>query len=232
MIVNFERIRGLPSSGFMLLCWSSLGLASLVSIHSTILEFYFSFNEKYSFHIKNGTLFVHFLLVFANLGLNCLAEKTIEQKLRYFPLNLGTILSRVSFGWMTGLIWNSYKTGLVIENLWQTLPVDRSEHLTDLIEKQWSELAANYLLAKRKAQEKELLKKSRVKSSKKLTNDQKGRENVEFLKLSPSLSDNGTLKRPSLFLCLIRAHFTSLLFTFFLKFSRDICVLVSPLILG
>jgi hypothetical protein len=41
LIVNIERIKGLPSSGLMLLFWLMLSLGSFVSMHSMILDYHF-----------------------------------------------------------------------------------------------------------------------------------------------------------------------------------------------
>jgi hypothetical protein len=127
---------------------------------------------------------------------------------------------------MTSLVWKGYKSELKTDDLWDSLPRDQSERLVEEIEKSWSPLAKEYLVKKRAMVKNGRKESVKLKDLKKVD----GEDAVFLKKTSTQLA--GEVKRPSLFFCILRVHYHTLLLTGLMKAIRDLCVLASPLVLG
>nr|QUF59448.1 ATP-binding cassette transporter Abcc1-4 [Brachionus angularis] len=219
--VNYERIRGLPSSGLMFTYWATYSLSSIILIYSEIVE---TINYNEQFNLKTIYIFVYCALIYINLILSCLPENhsTLKQrkKQNYNSQYDSGIVSRLIFSWLNGIIIKGNKKDLNVDDIMMIDDQEKSEYVSQKLELYWNTISQKLYLE-------ELSKKHTVKYK----NCSSIEENSKFL---PNRNQDAKLntKKPSLLYCLFRAFYGKFLFGSFLKLVRELLVFVSPIILG
>uniref|UniRef100_A0A8C4VBH8 Multidrug resistance-associated protein 1 n=1 Tax=Falco tinnunculus TaxID=100819 RepID=A0A8C4VBH8_FALTI len=146
-LIQYERIKGVQSSGVMTIFWLiSLSCATVV------------FRSK----IKHGaevdafryvTFCIYFILLLVQLILCCLPERpplfseTVNDP-NPCPESSASFLSRITFWWITGLMVQGYRRPLEAKDLWSLNKEDKSEEIVPGLARNWAKEWAEALIIK------------------------------------------------------------------------------------
>jgi hypothetical protein len=66
IVIHYERIRGLPSSGLMFFVWGTLSLSSFVIMYSKVTVYLFAAVNFNYFKIQIQTFYMNYLIINRN----------------------------------------------------------------------------------------------------------------------------------------------------------------------
>uniref|UniRef100_A0A8C7JPC1 Multidrug resistance-associated protein 1 n=1 Tax=Oncorhynchus kisutch TaxID=8019 RepID=A0A8C7JPC1_ONCKI len=115
LLTQYERLKGVQSSGVMLNFWLVAVLCATVTFRSKIIQ---AINENYR----------HFIFYFISPLFNQNPCPEIG----------ASFLSRISFWWITGLIVTGYKRPLEQKDLWCLNSEDRSQRVVPQLVRRWN----------------------------------------------------------------------------------------------
>uniref|UniRef100_A0A8B9S0C9 Multidrug resistance-associated protein 1 n=1 Tax=Accipiter nisus TaxID=211598 RepID=A0A8B9S0C9_9AVES len=127
-LIQYERIKGVQSSGVMTIFWLiSLSCATVV------------FRSKIIYALNMGaevdafryvTFCIYFVLLFVQLILCCFPERPpLFSETNPCPEFSASFLSRITFWWITGLMVQGYRRPLEAKDLWSLNKEDKSEEI-------------------------------------------------------------------------------------------------------
>uniref|UniRef100_A0A8C4V7C5 Multidrug resistance-associated protein 1 n=1 Tax=Falco tinnunculus TaxID=100819 RepID=A0A8C4V7C5_FALTI len=140
-LIQYERIKGVQSSGVMTIFWLiSLSCATVV------------FRSKIKHALNTGaevdafryvTFCIYFILLLVQLILCCLPERpplfseTVNDP-NPCPESSASFLSRITFWWITGLMVQGYRRPLEAKDLWSLNKEDKSEEIVPGLARNWA----------------------------------------------------------------------------------------------
>ncbi|KAM9556809.1 multidrug resistance-associated protein 1 isoform 5-T6 [Guaruba guarouba] len=140
-LIQYERIKGVQSSGVMMIFWLiSLTCATVV------------FRSKIKYALNTGaevdafryaTFCVYFILLLVQLILCCFPERpplfseTVNDP-NPCPEFSTSFLSRITFWWITGLMVQGYRRPLEAKDLWSLNKEDKSEEIVPGLARNWA----------------------------------------------------------------------------------------------
>ncbi|KAM9012499.1 multidrug resistance-associated protein 1 isoform 6-T7 [Ara ararauna] len=140
-LIQYERIKGVQSSGVMMIFW-------LISL--TCATVVFRSKIKYALNMgaevdafRYATFCVYFILLLVQLILCCFPERpplfsaTVNDP-NPCPEFSTSLLSRITFWWITGLMVQGYRRPLEAKDLWSLNKEDKSEEIVPGLATNWA----------------------------------------------------------------------------------------------
>uniref|UniRef100_A0A8C2AT71 Multidrug resistance-associated protein 1 n=1 Tax=Cyprinus carpio TaxID=7962 RepID=A0A8C2AT71_CYPCA len=217
IILAYERMKGVQSSGVMLNFWLVALVCATVTFRSKILH---ALTEPASVNVfKYTTFYIYYTMLLISLILACLSDQPplFSQAVKDSnpcPELGASFLSRITFWWITGLMVIGYKRPLEEKDLWSLNTEDKSEKVVPQLVRRWD-------------QECNKVKRSEVRTAKGEKKDGQPIEESEIL-LAKTLQKTG---EPSLFCALCRTFGPYFLVSSLYKIIHDILMFVGPEIL-
>uniref|UniRef100_A0A663N7G6 Multidrug resistance-associated protein 1 n=1 Tax=Athene cunicularia TaxID=194338 RepID=A0A663N7G6_ATHCN len=124
-LIQYERIKGVQSSGVMTIFWLISLLCAVVVFRSKIIN---ALNTVDAF--RYATFCIYFILLLVQLILCCFPERPpLFSETNPCPEFSASFLSRITFWWITGLMVQGYRRPLEAKDLWSLNKEDKSEEI-------------------------------------------------------------------------------------------------------
>nr|XP_056722202.1 multidrug resistance-associated protein 1-like [Euleptes europaea] len=223
-LIQYERMKGVQSSGVMLTFWLIALLCAVVTFRSKILQASGTGADIDAFRF--ATFYIYFILVLLQLILSCFAERPpLFSKVVHVPNPCpesgASFLSKITFWWITGLMVQGYRRPLEAKDLWSLNKEDTSEEVVPGLVKNWAKECA-----KAKGQPAPMMY-SPKKPPKPSGSNGDATEEVEALILKPCRQE----RDPSLFKVLYKTFGPYFLMSFLFKAFHDLMMFTGPEIL-
>ncbi|KAL9833557.1 ATP-binding cassette sub-family C member 3 isoform 2-T2 [Geothlypis trichas] len=222
LLIQYERLRGIQSSGVLIIFWFLSVLCAMGPLRSKIMTTTAQghVNERFRF----TTFYIYFALIIIELILSCFKEKPPF----FSPVNIDAnpcpelnsgFLSRLTFWWFTSMAIHGYKRPLEEKDLWSLNEDDTSKTIVQQLSKEWDREKAE---CKQKEDVLYMRKSTRVQ------NHAGGSpEEAEVL-----VRDKKHNRKPSFFKALLRTFGPYFLIGSFFKLIQDLLSFVNPQLLS
>uniref|UniRef100_A0A8C0H8B4 Multidrug resistance-associated protein 1 n=1 Tax=Chelonoidis abingdonii TaxID=106734 RepID=A0A8C0H8B4_CHEAB len=223
-LIQFERMKGVQSSGVMLIFWFTALLCATIIFRSKILHALKLGPEVDVF--RYVTFYSYFVLVLIQLILSCFPERpplfseTVNDS-NPCPESSASFLSKITFWWITGLMIQGYRRPLEAKDLWSLNKDDTSGEVVQGLAKYWEKECAN---TNKQAIKMVYSPKKQTKSS---NSNGDVTEEVEALIVKPSQRNSA----PSLLKVLYKTFGPYFLMSFLFKACHDLMMFSGPEIL-
>ncbi|NXI19483.1 MRP1 protein, partial [Irena cyanogastra] len=140
-LIQYERIKGVQSSGVMTIFWFISLLCATVIFISKIKHALNTGADEDAF--RYATFCIYFVLVLVELILCCFPEQpplfseTVNDP-NPCPEFSASFLSRITFWWITGLMIQGYRNPLEAKDLWSLNKEDKSEEIVPGLARNWA----------------------------------------------------------------------------------------------
>ncbi|XP_029933185.1 canalicular multispecific organic anion transporter 2 isoform X1 [Myripristis murdjan] len=139
-LIQFERLRGVQSSGVLFIFWFLSVLCAIVPFRSKILQA--SSQSEVPDKLRFTTFYFYFSLVVCELILCCFNEKpplfsNVVTDPNPCPESTAGFLSTITFWWFTSMAIKGYKVPLEAKDLWSLNQRDRSGVVVPKLLKEW-----------------------------------------------------------------------------------------------
>ncbi|XP_066054315.1 multidrug resistance-associated protein 1 isoform X3 [Chamaea fasciata] len=223
-LIQYERIKGVQSSGVMTIFWFISLLCATVIFISKIKHALNMGADEDAF--RYSTFCIYFVLVLVELILCCFPEQpplfseTVNDP-NPCPEFSASFLSRITFWWISGLMIRGYRSPLEAKDLWSLNKEDKSEEVVPGLARNW---AKEWSKTKRQPVNMLYAPKKQQKSG-----DSNGdvTEEVEALIIKPSQKSS----EASLFKVLYKTFGPYFLMSFLFKAAHDLLMFTGPEIL-
>uniref|UniRef100_A0A673CN78 ATP-binding cassette, sub-family C (CFTR/MRP), member 3 n=1 Tax=Sphaeramia orbicularis TaxID=375764 RepID=A0A673CN78_9TELE len=140
-LIQFERLRGVQSSGVLFIFWFLSVLCAIVPFRSKILQASTQ-GEGKSDKLRFATFYLYFSLVVCELILCCFNEKpplfsSVVTDPNPCPESTAGFLSTITFWWFTSMAIKGYKMPLEAKDLWSLNQRDSSKVMVPRLLKEW-----------------------------------------------------------------------------------------------
>uniref|UniRef100_A0A3B3IJ80 Multidrug resistance-associated protein 1 n=1 Tax=Oryzias latipes TaxID=8090 RepID=A0A3B3IJ80_ORYLA len=141
LLVQYERMKGVQSSGIMLIFWLLALLCASVTFRSKILQAQDQPEAVSGW--RYTTFYVYYALLLLALVLSCLSDQMplFSQAVKDpnpCPEPGASFLSRITFWWISGMMLSGYKRPLEEKDLWSLNPEDRSHCVVPQLLRRWT----------------------------------------------------------------------------------------------
>uniref|UniRef100_A0A8B9KM34 ATP-binding cassette, sub-family C (CFTR/MRP), member 3 n=1 Tax=Astyanax mexicanus TaxID=7994 RepID=A0A8B9KM34_ASTMX len=138
-IIQFERLRGVQSSGVLFIFWTLSVLCAIVPFRSKILHANKGENVD---KLRFTTFYMYFGLILVELIMCCFNEKpplfsSVVTDPNPCPETTAGFLSRMTFWWFTSMAIKGYKSPLETKDLWSLNKQDSSELVVPKLLREW-----------------------------------------------------------------------------------------------
>ncbi|KAG8445986.1 hypothetical protein GDO86_013747 [Hymenochirus boettgeri] len=140
VLAQYERLRGVQSSGVLIIFWFLATLCAIIPFRSKIMA---SRREGYvSDRFRLTTFFLYFSLLVTELLLSCFKESRpffspVSAERNPCPESDASFLSRLTFWWFTDLAILGYKRPLEDKDLWALNEQDTSQVVVSRLIDEW-----------------------------------------------------------------------------------------------
>ncbi|XP_061235382.1 multidrug resistance-associated protein 1 isoform X4 [Neopsephotus bourkii] len=140
-LIQYERLKGVQSSGVMMIFWLISLTCAAVVFRSKIKHALNMGAEVDSF--RYATFCIYFILLLVQLILCCFPERpplfseTVNDP-NPCPEFSASFLSRITFWWITGLMVQGYRRPLEAKDLWSLNKEDKSEEIVPGLARNWA----------------------------------------------------------------------------------------------
>ncbi|XP_071329266.1 ATP-binding cassette sub-family C member 3 isoform X2 [Trachinotus anak] len=139
-LIQFERLRGVQSSGVLFIFWFLSVLCAIVPFRSKILQA--SSQSEVSDKLRFSTFYLYFSLVVCELILCCFNEKpplfsSVVTDPNPCPETTAGFLSTMTFWWFTSMAIKGYKVSLEAKDLWSLNQRDSSKVMVPKLLTEW-----------------------------------------------------------------------------------------------
>ncbi|XP_014733665.1 PREDICTED: canalicular multispecific organic anion transporter 2 [Sturnus vulgaris] len=222
LLIQYERLRGIQSSGVLIIFWFLSVLCALGPFRSKIMATTAQghVNERFRF----TTFYIYFALIIIEFILSCFKEKPpffspVNTDANPCPeLNSG-FLSRLTFWWFTSMAIQGYKRPLEDKDLWSLNKEDTSNSIVQQLSKEWDREKAEC----KQKEDVSYMKKSNLV----LNHVGGGPEEAEVL-----IRDKKHNRKPSFLKALLRTFRPYFLIGSFFKLIQDLLSFVNPQLLS
>ncbi|NXI65016.1 MRP3 protein, partial [Anseranas semipalmata] len=222
LLIQYERLRGVQSSGVLIIFWFLSVLCAVGPFRSKIMTTTAQghVNERFRF----TTFYIYFALIIVELILSCFKEKPpffspVNTDPNPSPELTSGFLSRLTFWWFTSMAILGYKRPLEDKDLWSLNEDDTSRIIVQQLSKEWDKEKAEC-----KQKEDVTYKK---KSNHVLNHVGDGPEEAEVL-----IRDKKHNRKPSFLKALLRTFGPYFLIGSFFKLIQDLLSFVNPQLLS
>ncbi|XP_077406386.1 ATP-binding cassette sub-family C member 3 isoform X2 [Vanacampus margaritifer] len=229
-LIQFERLRGVQSSGVLFIFWFLSMLCAIVPFRSKILQA--SSQVEVTDKLRFSTFYFYFGLVVLELILCCFNEKpplfsNVVTDPKACPESTAGFLSTMTFWWFTSMAIKGYKMPLEAKDLWSLNGRDSSKAMVPKLLKEWEKEQA-------KAKSKQNLSNEVVysKAPPSTTNHIGGENGTSPEEVEVLLSSQKAAPRqPSFLRSLIKAFGPYFLIGSSYKLLQDVITFVNPQLL-
>ncbi|KAM4634684.1 multidrug resistance-associated protein 1 [Polymixia lowei] len=224
LLTQYERMKGVQSSGVMLNFWLVAILCATVTFRSKIIQ---ALDQPQTVCVwRYTTFYTYYALLLIALFLSCLSDQPplFSQAVKDTnpcPEAGASFLSRISFWWITRLMVTGYRRPLEEKDLWSLNPEDRSQRVVPHLVRRWNTECQKV----KRPEEKTLYSPKRV--SRGETKEGPPVEESEILIVKTPQKTN----EPSLFWALCLTFGPYFLISSLYKIIQDILMFVGPEIL-
>uniref|UniRef100_A0A4W3JJU3 ATP-binding cassette, sub-family C (CFTR/MRP), member 3 n=1 Tax=Callorhinchus milii TaxID=7868 RepID=A0A4W3JJU3_CALMI len=146
-LIQYERLRGVRSSGLLFIFWLIALLCGIVTARSRLLQALDKGGGGVD-RFRFATFYVYFALLLVQLILSSFSEPPpLFSKLvtdpNPCPEDSAGFLSKITFWWFTGLARLGYRRPLEDKDLWSLSTDDTSEVIVPRLLKEWEQEIAN-----------------------------------------------------------------------------------------
>uniref|UniRef100_A0A3Q2T472 Multidrug resistance-associated protein 1 n=1 Tax=Fundulus heteroclitus TaxID=8078 RepID=A0A3Q2T472_FUNHE len=140
-IIQYERIKGVQSSGVMLIFWLLALLCATVTFRSKILQ---ALGEPETVCIwRYTTFYIYYAFLLVALVLSSLTDQPplfsqAVKETNPCPEPGASFLSRITFWWITGMMMVGYRRPLEEKDLWSLNPEDCSQKVVPQLVHRWN----------------------------------------------------------------------------------------------
>ncbi|XP_029383998.1 canalicular multispecific organic anion transporter 2 isoform X2 [Echeneis naucrates] len=139
-LIQFERLRGVQSSGVLFIFWFLSVLCAIVPFRSKILQA--SSQSEVTDKLRFSTFYFYFTLVVFELILCCFNEKpplfsNVITDPNPCPETTAGFLSTITFWWFTSMAIKGYKVSLEAKDLWSLNERDSSKVMVPNLLREW-----------------------------------------------------------------------------------------------
>uniref|UniRef100_A0A8C3D0C9 Multidrug resistance-associated protein 1 n=1 Tax=Cairina moschata TaxID=8855 RepID=A0A8C3D0C9_CAIMO len=136
-LIQYERMKGVQSSGVMTIFWLISLLCATVIFRSKIILALNMGAEVDAF--RYVTFCTYFILLLVQLILCCFPEQPpLFSETKPCPEFSASFLSRITFWWITGLMIQGYRRPLEAKDLWSLNKEDTSEEIVPGLARNWA----------------------------------------------------------------------------------------------
>ncbi|MCJ8738368.1 hypothetical protein PDJAM_G00034890 [Pangasius djambal] len=224
-LIQFERLKGVQSSGVLFIFWMISVLCAIVPFRSKILQA--RQEDEVKDKLRFTTFYMYFGLVVAELILSCFSEKpplfsSAVTDPNPCPESSAGFLSRMTFWWFTSMAIKGYKSPLENKDLWSLNKDDSSEVVVPKLLNEWDVEKSKVHRSAQEMNGQAVYSKAEAESNHVGVNP----EEVEVL-----LSKKKESQQPSFLRALIRAFGPYFLIGSAFKLLQDIIVFINPQLL-
>ncbi|KAK2536899.1 Abcc3 [Columba livia] len=222
LLIQYERLRGVQSSGVLIIFWFLSVLCAVGPLRSKIMTTTAQGHAYERFRFT--TFYIYFALIIAELILSCFKEKPpffspVNTDPNPCPELTSGFLSRLTFWWFTSMAILGYKRPLEDKDLWSLNEDDTSKIIVQQLSKEWD---------KEKAECKQKEDVTYMKKSNNVLNHVgDGPEEAEVL-----IRDKRHNRKPSFLKALLRTFGPYFLIGSFFKLIQDLLSFVNPQLLS
>uniref|UniRef100_A0A665WLN5 Multidrug resistance-associated protein 1 n=1 Tax=Echeneis naucrates TaxID=173247 RepID=A0A665WLN5_ECHNA len=223
LLVQYERMKGVRSSGVMLIYWLLALLCATVTFRSRILQV---LDQTLTVSVwRYTTFYCYYTLLLVALFLSSLTDQPplFSQAVKDpnpCPELGASFLSRISFWWITRIMVEGYKCPLEEKDLWSLNPEDCSQRVVPQLVHRWKAECQKVIRSEQKT-----LYSPKTAQHSECKNAQAVESEILIVK-TPLKT-----KEPSLFLALCLTFGPYFLVSCFYKIIQDILMFVGPEIL-
>ncbi|XP_067225111.1 ATP-binding cassette sub-family C member 3 isoform X4 [Chanodichthys erythropterus] len=223
-LIQFERLKGVQSSGVLFIFWTISVLCAIVPFRSKIMHA----NQENGVDdkLRFTTFYIYFGLTLLELILSCFNEKpplfsSVATDPNVCPETTAGFLSKMTFWWFTSMAIKGYKSPLENKDLWSLNKQDSSELVVPNLLNEWE-------VEKSKAQSEQSVKEQATftKTGAETNHVGGGPEEAEVL-----LSERKESRKPSFLWALLRAFGPYFLIGSAFKLLQDLITFVNPQLL-
>ncbi|XP_014035059.1 ATP-binding cassette sub-family C member 3 isoform X2 [Salmo salar] len=227
-LIQFERLKGVQSSGILFIFWFLSVLCAIVPFRSKILQA--KYQSVISDKLRFTTFYFYFSLIVAELILSCFNEKpplfsNIDTDPNPCPQSTAGFLSTMTFWWFTSMAIKGYKNPLEAKDLWSLNKRDSSEVVVPKLLREWEVEQAKAHSAEDQSTQ-ALYSKPPPAGESNHVGGESSPEEVEVL-----LSKQKDPKKPSFLRSLIKAFGPYFLIGSAFKLLQDLITFVNPQLL-
>uniref|UniRef100_A0A8C7QMK3 ATP-binding cassette, sub-family C (CFTR/MRP), member 3 n=1 Tax=Oncorhynchus mykiss TaxID=8022 RepID=A0A8C7QMK3_ONCMY len=224
-LIQFERLRGVQSSGILFIFWFLSVLCAIVPFRSKILQAKVR-SRDVVLGLRFITFYIYFSLVVSQLILCCFSEKpplfsNVDTDPNPCPQSTAGFLSTMTFWWFTSMAIKGYKNPLEAKDLWSLNKRDSSEEVVPKLLREWD------LEQIKDRSTQALYSKPPPAGESNHVGGENSPEEVEVL-----LSKKRTPKKPSFLRSLIKAFGPYFLIGSAFKLLQDLITFVNPQLLS
>uniref|UniRef100_A0A672Q906 Canalicular multispecific organic anion transporter 2-like n=1 Tax=Sinocyclocheilus grahami TaxID=75366 RepID=A0A672Q906_SINGR len=144
-LIQFERLKGVQSSGVLFIFWTISVLCAIMPFRSKIMNA--SQAEVSNDKLRFTMFYIYFGLTLLQLILSCFNEKpplfsSVVTDPNVCPETTAGFLSKMTFWWFTRMAIKGYKSPLENKDLWSLNKHDSSELVVPNLLNEWEEQAA------------------------------------------------------------------------------------------
>ncbi|XP_069728809.1 ATP-binding cassette sub-family C member 3 [Phaenicophaeus curvirostris] len=222
LLIQYERLRGVQSSGVLIIFWFLSVLCAVVPLRSKIMTT--AAQDHVNERFRSTTFYIYFALIIIELILSCFKEKPpffspVSTDPNPRPELTSGFLSRLTFWWFTSMAILGYKRPLEEKDLWSLNEDDTSKKIVQQLSKEWD---------KEKAECKQKEDVTYMKKSNHMLNHVgDGPEEAEVL-----IRDKKPIRKPSFLKALLRTFGPYFLIGSFFKLIQDLLSFVNPKLLS
>ncbi|KAL0984010.1 hypothetical protein UPYG_G00135860 [Umbra pygmaea] len=229
-LIQFERLKGVQSSGILFIFWFLSVLCAIVPFRSKILEARQADQSGIEDQFRFTTFYFYFGLIVLELILCCFNEKPplfsdIDTDPNPCPETTAGFLSTVTFWWFTSMAIKGYKNPLEAKDLWSLNKMDSSAEVVPKLLQEWQVEKAKAQIVEEQST-KALYSKPPPAGEANHIGGETSPEEVEVL-----LSKKKEPKKPSFLRSLLKAFGPYFLIGSALKLLQDIFTFVNPQLL-
>ncbi|XP_015735814.1 canalicular multispecific organic anion transporter 2 isoform X5 [Coturnix japonica] len=222
LLIQYERLRGVQSSGVLIIFWFLSVLCAVGPFRSKIVTTTAQnhVNERF----RSATFYIYFVLLIIELILSCFKEKPpffspASADPNPSPELTSGFLSRLTFWWFTSFAIRGYKKPLEDKDLWSLNEDDVSKNIVQKLSREWDR-------EKAECEQKEDVT-YRKKSNHALNHVGDGPEEAEVL-----IRGKRHNRKPSFLKALLRTFGPYFLIGSFFKLIQDLLSFVNPQLLS
>ncbi|XP_061829744.1 multidrug resistance-associated protein 1 [Nerophis lumbriciformis] len=223
LLIQYERMKGVQSSGVLLVFWFLALFCATVTFYSKVLQ---ALDQPSAICVwRYTTFFVYYTLLMIALILSCLSDQPplfskVVKDSNPCPEPGASFLSKITFWWITRMMMRGYRHPLEEKDLWSLNPEDCSQKVVPRLVHCW-----NTECQKGKSTE----QKTMYSPKRARNHDNKDSQSVEESEIL--LIKKTQRKEPSLLWALCLTFGPYFLISCFYKFIQDILMFVGPEIL-
>ncbi|KAK3559875.1 hypothetical protein QTP86_026191, partial [Hemibagrus guttatus] len=225
-LIQYERLKGVQSSGVLFIFWMISVLCAIVPFRSKILQA--RHEDEIKDKLRFTTFYMYFAFVVAELILSCFNEKpplfsNVVTDPNPCPESSAGFLSRMTFWWFTSMAIKGYKSPLENKDLWSLNKEDSSKVVVPKLLKEWEVEKSKLQRSAQEVNGQAVFSKAEADTNHVGVNP----EEVEVL-LSKKKKES---QQPSFLHALIRAFGPYFLIGSAFKLLQDVIVFINPQLL-